>query len=77
MTIARLRRAMDAAAGTGAGHALIETGTTEEYRLTIPRADLPNCVALEPTFFELEALKVVSAEQAESLRDLCRVVDPT
>lgn len=76
MIIRRLRKALDAAE-LGAGKALIETGCGQEYRLTIPRAMLAERVAIEATFFELESLKVISAEQSAALRGLFRVIDPT
>lgn len=76
LVIFRLRRAMDKAAGKGAGAALIETGCAEEYRLTMPRAELKKLVAVDPTFFELEGLKVISAEQAKELRPFLRSKNP-
>lgn len=72
--VSRLRHALDRAAGPGTGEALIETGFKKEYRLAVPRERLRSLVAVEPSFFELEALKVISAEQAAQLRRLCRRV---
>jgi hypothetical protein len=64
--VCRLRHAFDDALREGRGEALIETGCTREYRLT----SMPACVLVEPAFFELEALGVLSADQAAGLRRL-------
>lgn len=77
LTIFRLRKAFDKAAGAGTGKALIETGDGEEYRLTIPRAELFERVAIEASFFDLERRKVINAEQAEALRRHYRVIEST
>jgi hypothetical protein len=75
VTIARLRRAIDSAGRDGAGMELIETGVEQEYRLKMAPNRLRASLALEKTFFELEPLNVVTAEQANALRRLCRVVN--
>ena len=69
-TIYRLRKAMDANAG--AGKRLIETGSGEEYRLTIPKAELPTRVGVTACFFDLVARNLITEEQAEILRKHCR-----
>jgi hypothetical protein len=76
VTINRLRHSLDEARGAGTGQALIETGYGEDYRLRIPVEDLSTLVAIEPAFFELEGLGVISSEQVEGLRRACRLLGP-
>ena len=69
-TIYRLRKAFDLHAG--AGKRLIETGSGEEYRLTILKSELWRCVGVTPCFFDLVARNLFSKEQADILRKHCR-----
>jgi len=73
-SICRLRKAIDAILGEGSAARWIETGMSQEYRLTIPREEMAVQIALTPCFFELVDLKVVTEEQAEELRELVRVL---
>lgn len=68
--IFRLRKAIDEAVVSGAGHALIETGGTHEYRLTIPRNRLSDQVDVAPCFVELVAIGAVSESQASEIRQV-------
>jgi hypothetical protein len=68
VTIRRLRQAIDQAVKPGTGKTLIETGSGEEYRLTIPKEEILQEVAFERGFFELEGLKVITKLQADSIR---------
>ena len=68
--ICRLRQSLEKAAEPGTRRALIETGGSEEYRLTIPRDQLCAQVAVREYFAELVELQVVSASQAKNLRGL-------
>jgi hypothetical protein len=69
-TIYRLRKALDANAG--AGKRLIETGSGEEYRLTIPKAELHTRVGVTACFFDLVARNLFTKGQAEVLREHCQ-----
>jgi len=69
VTVFRLRHAIDDAIGSGMGRALIETGTSNEYRLTISMNDLRGSVALTPCFFELVQLNIVSRDKANKLEE--------
>ena len=72
--IYRLRKAIDAIREKGAGAALIGSG--EEYRLAIPAKDLQSRVALTPCFFELIGRKMLTQEEADQMRRVCRLCDP-
>jgi hypothetical protein len=74
VAVHRLRQALDRALGQEAGQAIIETGCGEEYRLTVSREQLRGRLVIDPSFFELEGLGVISAEEAEALRRLGRVL---
>ncbi len=71
VTVYRLRRALDEVLGPGTGKSLIETGLAQEYRLTIPRAELAAKVAVAASFAELETLKVISKQQLTELLRVC------
>jgi hypothetical protein len=71
MTIWRLRKEL----GKKMGKSLIETGSCEEYRLTIPHKEFKTRIALTPCFFELIGIDLISAEAAEILRCICRLCD--
>ena len=68
--VCRLRRLLDKDVQPGTGRALVETGTGEEYRLTIPRDRLKDLVAVTPCFFDLVQLQVVTDRQAGFLKYL-------
>ena len=53
VTVYRLRQAIDQAVGEGAGKTLIETGSSSEYRLNIPKNKLIGQIAVTPCFAEL------------------------
>lgn len=74
VAICRLRRALDEAVGLGAGHAFVETGNAEEYRLAIPRHQIKAKLAITSCFLELVKLKAVSRDRASALRRLCHSV---
>jgi hypothetical protein len=69
-TIYRLRKALDANAK--AGKSLIETGSGEEYRLTIPKAKLRASVCVASGFFDLVERNLITKEHGEILRLHCR-----
>lgn len=71
--VCRLRRSLDQAIAPGTGKALIETGSGQEYRLTIPRAQIGHQVEITTCFFELVELGVISGLQAEALKRLARL----
>jgi hypothetical protein len=74
VTVFRLRRAIDKAIGAGAGRSLIETGASEEYRLTFALNGLTSHVALTPCFFELAQLNIVSRESASMLKAVSKEI---
>jgi hypothetical protein len=71
ISIHRLREAMDIAVALGTGKSLIETGSGEEYRLTIPRDELSSQIVLTPCFVELDNLNILTTQQVTRLRGLC------
>jgi hypothetical protein len=66
LTIHRLRKAFPA------GKQLIRTGSGEEYRLTIPKSKIRARIGVSDCFFELVARRVITKDQAETLRNACR-----
>lgn len=74
LTVFRLRKALATAVGPGAGQSLIETGGTQEYRLTIARHQLAAELASTPSFAELVDLNVVAKQQAVMLKGVCGTV---
>ena len=70
-----LRKALENAVNNGTGKALIETGSKNEYRLTIPRDRMKEQVAITSCFFELVALGVISGAHARKLRTTCGQAD--
>jgi len=73
LAIYRLRQTLDHALNPEIGEELIETGCGEEYRLTFEPNKLRDHVALQPSFFELEELRVFSKSQAQVLHGLCKI----
>lgn len=69
-TIYRLRRALDC--NGGAGKQLIETGSGQEYRLTIQKSELRARVCVTSCFFDLVDRNLFTEEQAAVLRKHCR-----
>lgn len=74
VAIARLRQALDAAAGPGTGHRLIETGNGPEYRLAIDREKIRSAIAIHPWFFELERPGLFTKTDMQALRKMCRAL---
>jgi hypothetical protein len=69
-TIYRLRKTLQSTVGVG--KRLIETGSGEEYRLTIPKSELQARVGATSCFFDLVARNLITEKQAEILRKYCR-----
>jgi hypothetical protein len=70
VAVCRLRKALDRVTGRGTGRTLIQTGAGEEYRLGVP----VTCVALEPSCAELLTAGLLTAEELQELRRLCRLL---
>jgi hypothetical protein len=64
VAICRVRRVIDETLGKGAGMELIQSGSGEEYKLNVP----PDQIAIDPSFPELVALKVITPEQLADLQ---------
>jgi hypothetical protein len=75
VSVCRLRQAIDDALGVGAGGELIETGGTQEYRLTISMKDLNEQMHLFPAFLGLVAIGIVSTARAFELKRHCKLVE--
>jgi hypothetical protein len=71
LAIHRLRQKCAGASGRDGKPALIETGCGQEYRLALEREELPARIAIEPGFFELVDLGVLTKGQAGALRRQC------
>jgi hypothetical protein len=71
VTVWRLREDLAQAVGIERAKALIETGVTNEYRLSIPRDQLKSQVALTPCFAELVPLEILTKRQYAKLRRIC------